>query len=147
MKKKVKDEPLLNDFGHGVYTRARADLEKNGLFHDVDDDLLRAYAMEVQAYYLLYAQVQREGVSVDTGTGSVKPNPAVGRMGDALRQTSTLARLLGIGAAARKQIGVEGRRETKSAVVGMLKIAKCPNTKHSYHPCKAATCPRISGSS
>ena len=124
MKKKPKSDSLLNDFGQSVYDRARADLEKNGLFYDVDDDLLRAYAMEVQAYYLLYAQVQKEGVSVDTGTGSVKPNPAVGRMSDALRQTSTLARLLGIGAAARKQIGVEGRRETKSAVVGMLKIAK-----------------------
>ena len=124
MKKAKKDPELLNDFGQSVYEKAKADLVRHGLFLEVDDELLRAYAMEVQAYYTLYAQVLKEGLSVDTGTGSVKPNPAVGRLSDALRQSSTLARLLGIGAAARKQIGVEGKQVSKSAVLGMLKIAK-----------------------
>lgn len=116
--------PLLNEVGQGIYDKTVKDLKSRGSYEDVDQELLLAYCFEMQDYFTLYRDVQKEGVSVDTGTGSVKSNPKLLRMQVALTNAKQLAYLLGISADGRKRVGATAPKKAKSAAMNLLKLAK-----------------------
>lgn len=119
-------QPKLSPFGRAIFDEAKADLESRKAWAEVDKYALEAYALELQTYFELLAEVQAEGVAVDTGTGSVKSNPKTLRLESALKNSVQLARLLGIGSDSRKKLGVAiGRTEKEpSEAMKLFRIAK-----------------------
>lgn len=110
----------FNERGKAIYDKALGDLTERGLYAPVDDELLRAYALEMQTYYRMFSEVAKEGEAVDTGTGSVKSNPKLLRMESALKNAKQLASLLGISADARKKVGAAGKKQATTSKLRSL---------------------------
>ena len=123
---KRTEKTQLKALGQRIFDEAKADLEARKVWAAVDKFALEAYALELQTYFELLAEVNREGVAVDTGTGSVKTNPKVMRMDSALKNSVQLSKLLGIGADSRKKLGtLSNPKEAQNEQISKLfRIAK-----------------------
>lgn len=115
-----KEKSDFDKRGKAIYDKALEDLSERGLYAPVDDELLKAYALEMQTYYRLFSDVTSEGEAVDTGTGSVKSNPKLLRMESALKNAKQLASLLGISPDARKKVGAIGKKQATTSKLRSL---------------------------
>ncbi len=106
LQKSLKAPENLSDEAKAVWNRTYAELARNHLVTELDLPTLEAYAMAVANLRSAQAEIDRDGITVQSPQG-LKKHPALTVLNEATRAINSLGSSLGLNPTARLRLDVQ----------------------------------------
>ncbi len=109
----------LNTVGKKEQKRVKCLLEKENLYNELDDSIIKAYALSYQEWNESEVAIKKQGAVFLNSSGNPVTNPYIKVRNDAFKRMIDIAKEFGLTPKAREQLTIEPIKE-KSVMAKIL---------------------------